>query len=127
MGAAQEKPARKPRSTITLSAPQSEIELGSPVPLTLSLTNISDHDLRFGVETIPGPVFKNEKGRQMDIRVRDSNGKPVTETEYGKTIHGRSVAPPPTVGPGSGAARSSWFFTQGIHSSRSPTSTKSST
>ena len=31
----------------------------------------------------------------MDIQVRDSEGKPVAETEYGKTIHARSIEAPP--------------------------------
>ena len=43
---------------------------------------------------VHGPVFQNVQLRQMDIQVRDAEGKPVAETEYGKTIHARSLRPP---------------------------------
>jgi hypothetical protein len=92
--AAQERQRPEPALKLVITAPESEIRLGSPVPLKLVLTNISNHDIWFSGFNVSGPVFKQVPLRQIDIQVRDSDGKLVAETEFGKTIHGRSVERP---------------------------------
>ena len=96
VAAAQEQP-RKPSFAIVITASLSEIKVGLPVPLRLALTNTSDEPMHYSGGIVNGPVFRKMQLRQIDIQVHGSDGKPVAETEYGKTIHGRSIQPPPVV------------------------------
>jgi hypothetical protein len=98
-GAAQEQQRPEPALKLVISVPEGEIRAGSPVPLNLTLTNTSDHDVWFTGFNVSGPVFKHVPLRQIDIQVRDSDAELVTETEFGKTIHGRSVEQPPVEPP----------------------------
>lgn len=84
LGAAQSPPNAKPSFTVTISMPQDVVKLGSPIELQLTVTNISDHDLSCGIGTVNGKIR-----RRIDVKVYDSTGKPVPETELGMTIHGR--------------------------------------
>jgi hypothetical protein len=95
--AAQDRQVNKPVTAVMIDAPASEARLGMPFQLKLSLTNISDHAIMLGDVTYPvdGPVYRKVLLRAMDIQVRDASGHLVAETEYGKTIHGRSLQPPP--------------------------------
>jgi hypothetical protein len=78
-------------------APSPGIAVGSPVPLKLLLTNISDHDIGFSEYNVSGPMLKHVRLRQVDVQIRDGDGKLVAETEYGRAIHGRSVGQPGAV------------------------------
>jgi hypothetical protein len=95
--AGQDQQAKKPVTAITITAPVAEAKLGEPFQLKLSLTNTSDHAITIVDVTHPvdGPVYKKVLLRAMDIQVRDAGGNLVAETEYGKTIHGRSLQSPP--------------------------------
>jgi hypothetical protein len=75
----------KPPFSLTISAPQ-DVKVGAPVIVKITLTNTSDHD-------IPGGAVAMEEGtsiQDFDIKVRDSKGRPLAETEYGMTVRGRS-------------------------------------
>jgi hypothetical protein len=78
-----------------------EAKLGGPFQLKLSLTNISDHGITLaGIPgLVNGPLYKKVLLRAMDIQVRDASGNFVAETEFGKTIHARSLQPPPPLPP----------------------------
>jgi hypothetical protein len=95
--AAQDQQSKKSETAVTIAAPASEAKVGEPFQLKLSLTNISDHGITLAIPgLVDGPVYKKVLFRVMDIEVRGAGGNPVAETEYGKTIHGRSrQAPPP--------------------------------
>jgi hypothetical protein len=96
--AAQEQQTPKPSIEVTITAPAAEAKLGSPFQLKLQMMNISDHGITYAMSgPIDGPVYKKVLLRYMDIQVRDSGGNLVAETEYGKTIHGRSLGPPTPV------------------------------
>ncbi len=97
LGGAQERQRPKPSFTIAITTPVSEIRVGTPVLLDITLTNTSDHNVSFYETIINGPVFTSERLRQIDIHVSDVSGKLVGETEYGKTIHARSVKRPQVV------------------------------
>ena len=80
---AKDSPATKPEFTIAITAPQTTVKLGSPIVLNLTEANISEHDL---------PRTSTSQGtRFMDIKLYDTDGKAVPETEHGKLLHGRSV------------------------------------
>jgi hypothetical protein len=91
--AAQDDATTKARFRLTATMPATTVRAGTPVLVDFALTNISDRLLGMHMTTMRGPIFE-EKLRQMDVELRDSEGKPVPETEYGKTIHGRSARPP---------------------------------
>jgi len=97
---AQESPAQKAPFSLTIKAPQTTVKLGSPIVLTLTLTNTSDRPLPYGgTELVDGVAL-----RKIDIKVYDSDGKPVPETERGMAVHGRPRphSGPPRPGPGGG-------------------------
>lgn len=97
---AQEPPSSESPYTITITAPQTEFRVGTPVPLKLILTNTSKEPFLYGGGFINGPVYRHVPLRQIDIEVSDGEGKPVAETEYGKTVHGRSFEiPKPRIDP----------------------------
>jgi hypothetical protein len=90
---AQDRERAQTQLTITISAPMTTVKAGAAVPLRLTLTNTSDSPLgvqAFGVEAPPYGVVRL---RDLDIQIRDSDGKPVAETQFGKLIHGRYVPP----------------------------------
>ena len=93
-GAAQDRQQPKPSLALVITAGISEIKLGSPVQLKLVLTNTSGHDVWLSMSNVNWPVFRNVALRKIDIQVRDGDGKPTAETEYGRTIHRRSVEKP---------------------------------
>jgi len=78
-----------PAFSIVITAPATSVRLGSPIPLKLFLTDLSQKSLGVQVRAV-GPEYKGEKFRDMDIRVLDSSGKPVEETDLGRTVHGRN-------------------------------------
>lgn len=67
----------KPAFTITISTPESVVDAGSNVKITITMTNTSDRDVFYGSGTEP-----------VEIRVLDSDGKSVAETPKGMKIHG---------------------------------------
>jgi hypothetical protein len=104
---AQEKPA-PPAFSLSLVAAQTAAKAGSPIALAVTLTNVSDHGLRGHFERVGESVMRAHRledydalMRNVDIKVFDSDGKQVPETEYGAAVHGR---PPinPSPGPSSG-------------------------
>jgi hypothetical protein len=94
-GAAQDRQPPRHALTLAIAAPIAEVGVGAPVPLKLAVTNVPDHKVHFSDSNVSGLVFKNQRLRQIDIQVRDADGNLVAETEYGKTIQGRSVERPP--------------------------------
>ncbi|WP_260736375.1 alpha/beta hydrolase family protein [Tunturiibacter lichenicola] len=65
--------------TITLSAPDNEVQVGSDARVTITLTNVSDHQILFGHKPgMDSPEFSYR------IEVRNAAGKIVEETEYGR-------------------------------------------
>jgi hypothetical protein len=91
--AGQEGATTKPGFRLSATMPATMVRAGTPILVDFAFTNTSDRILDVHMNRIRGPVFE-EQFRQMDVELRDSEGKPIPETEYGKTIHGRSVRPP---------------------------------
>jgi hypothetical protein len=73
----------EPWFTVTISIPKAVVMVGTDVKLKVVLTNKTDKDLRYGGggPGRGGPVF--------DLDVCDSNGKAVSETPRGLTLHGK--------------------------------------
>jgi len=97
LGVAQDASGPKPCFTIAISAPQTVVKTGSPIVLHLAETNVCDQPLPYGSVAVQG----GEPGqtlRMIDVRVYDSNGKPMPETRHGKTIRAR-VTLLPLLGP----------------------------
>jgi hypothetical protein len=78
LGFAQDAKPPQPSFSLTLSMPETTIKAGSPVMLTISVTNTSDH-----LVVVMPPR----------IDVYDSEGKPVPETERGMERHGKVPHP----------------------------------
>ncbi len=74
--------------TIRVSAPKTVFKTGSPVPLTITLTNVSPHDAFY--------IVTNKPGGGLLTVVYDSGGKLAPDTAYGRTVHPwiRPVGPP---------------------------------
>jgi hypothetical protein len=89
----QEEATTKPRFLLTATMPVTTVHVGTPILVDFALTNTSDRLLWLHFERSRGPVFE-EKLRQIDVEVRDSEGNSIPETEFGKTIQGRSVRQP---------------------------------
>ncbi len=85
-GAQGVQPA-EPWFTVTISTPRSVVTLGTGVKLKVVLTNNTDKDIRYaaGGPGRGGPVFA--------LDVCDSEGKPVSETPRGLTLHGKGPRP----------------------------------
>jgi hypothetical protein len=98
LGIAQEVPGPKPCFTIAISAPQTVVKTGSPIMLHLAETNVCDQPLPYGDILVQGGE-PGQSLRMIDVRVYDSNGKPMPETYHGKTIHARTTLLP-ALGPG---------------------------
>jgi dipeptidyl aminopeptidase/acylaminoacyl peptidase len=65
--------------TITLSAPDNEVQVGSDARVMITLKNVSDHQILFGHKPgVDSPEFSYR------IEVRNAAGKVVEETEYGR-------------------------------------------
>jgi len=86
LACAQNAPKVQPSITVAIAAPQTVVKLGDPIVLRITETNISGHDLQetFSPSGLPGVAL-----RRMDVKLYDSEGKPVEETDYGGTIHMR--------------------------------------
>jgi dipeptidyl aminopeptidase/acylaminoacyl peptidase len=70
--------------TITLSAPDNEVQVGSDARVVITLTNVSDHQILFGHR--PGT---NNPEFSYRIEVRSAAGHVVEETEYGREAQQR--------------------------------------
>jgi dipeptidyl aminopeptidase/acylaminoacyl peptidase len=67
---------------ITISGPQNEVKVASDVPVTITLRNVSDHQIMFGHRPgVNNPEFSYE------IEVRNAAGQMVEETAYGREAH----------------------------------------
>jgi dipeptidyl aminopeptidase/acylaminoacyl peptidase len=64
---------------ITISAPQNEVQVGSDVPVRITLSNISNHQIVFSHRPgVNNPEFSYE------IEVKNAKGQLVEETAYGR-------------------------------------------
>jgi len=70
--------------TITLSAPDNEVQVGSDARVAITLTNMSDHQILFGHR--PGA---NNPEFSYRIEVRNAGGHVVEATEYGSEAQQR--------------------------------------
>ena len=70
--------------TITLSAPDNEVQAGSDARVVITLTNVSDHQILFGHR--PGT---NNPEFSYRIEVRNAAGHAVEATEYGSEAQQR--------------------------------------
>jgi len=82
-----QEPTPKPSLDLTIRAPQTAVAVGARMPLLVTMTNISDRDLTFGVTTIYGLPL--ELVREVGVVVHGSDGRRVAETRYGLLIYGR--------------------------------------
>jgi hypothetical protein len=89
---AQGIPAVKPSFSVATSATRAEVKIGTPIVLKLTMTNISDHDLRFSVRVLQCPplISRWVEVRQVQVQLYDSEGNPVPLTLYGGVVQGRS-------------------------------------
>jgi hypothetical protein len=71
--------------TLTLSSPQSTMHAGSEVKLDITLTNVSQKDFDEYLISTNRPR-DIEGGYKVDVR--DSENKPVKETDHGMKVHG---------------------------------------
>jgi hypothetical protein len=76
----------KPQFSITIVGLPGEVRLGAPLIVRISLTNNSESDMRLGTIPISGGTV-----HRIPLMVRDSSGKLVPKTEYGKRVHGESL------------------------------------
>lgn len=63
------------------------MKVGSPIPVKVTLTNTSDHDISDA--SIPSRESKGGQLRSIDLKVNDNDGKLIPETPYGRRVHGR--------------------------------------
>jgi hypothetical protein len=77
----------KPEFSIAISAPPS-VKTGSFVAVNITLTNISDHDIKLDDDA--------HGERNFDLDVRDSQGTPPPETLYLKASRGESQGAGPS-------------------------------
>src|SRR5579859_7857031 len=68
--------------SISLSGPQSSIELGRPILIRVSAENISDRSLHATRVDARG-----DGSADFDVLVRDHNGRPVPHSARGKLIY----------------------------------------
>jgi len=68
--------------SLVISTPHTTVRAGEPVPLTIVMTNKSDHDTGYGrvLGGIPSSIF--------DVYVLNKNNRDVPETAYGQKRHG---------------------------------------
>ena len=76
----------KPEFSIAVSAPVS-VKSGSPILLEITVSNVSNHLIAFDTD------IARYAERSFDIRVTDSNGKPVQATPYMQAVRGESEEP----------------------------------
>ena len=93
-GACQDVPRSKPSFAIEVGAERAEFNPGASVPVKLTMTNTSDHDLRFSVMVVQCRPLINVPVtvRQVQVQLYDGEGNPVPLTVYGKVVQGRSGA-----------------------------------
>jgi hypothetical protein len=72
----------KPPFSLSISMKNAEVKSGENVQLTITKTNISDHEIDVGIEV-------GSPERSYDIDVVDSAGKTAAETSYGRKVHGK--------------------------------------
>ena len=99
-GFSQEEARSKPSFTVAAGAERVEFNSGVPMPVTLTMTNTSDRDLRYSVfwKRCPPPIeHLSATMRQMQVLLYDSEGNLVPLTQYGASVQGRTgpVAIPP--------------------------------
>ncbi len=78
-----------PLCTVTITAPETSIKVGSEVKLDIATKNVSDRTIYVVYSTV---------GRNMKIDVRDSEGNPVSETPFGLKVHGTDPKRAPFAG-----------------------------
>jgi hypothetical protein len=90
-GIGQNEPRIKPSFSVTLSAERREAKVGSPMPLKLTMTNTSEHDLHLSVRILQAKAlnYVPVTVRHIDVELYDSGGNPVPRTDYGKTVRGQ--------------------------------------
>jgi hypothetical protein len=90
-GFGQNEPRLKPSFSVALSAERKEAKIGSPIPLKLTMTNTSGHDLHLSVRVLQAKAlnYVPVTVRHMDVQLYDSEGNPVPLTDYGRTVRGQ--------------------------------------
>lgn len=85
---AQAAQTPKASFSISIATPATSIPAGSPIPLTATMKNTSNHDVPIRRESNSelANVVKAVP-RRLIIRVLDGRGRLVQETEYGRNIH----------------------------------------
>ncbi len=93
-GLTQDEARAKASVSVALSTRPGQVKLGAPAPVKLTMTNTSDHDLRFSVHYVMCPPLINSyvTVRQVRIQLSDEEGNPVPLTVYGAVVQGRSGA-----------------------------------
>ncbi|HWB86848.1 MAG TPA: hypothetical protein VG675_22070 [Bryobacteraceae bacterium] len=94
LGLTQDEARSKPSVSVALSARPTQVKLGGPAPVKLTMTNTSDHDLHLSVMYVMCPPLINAyvTVRQMQVQLYDDEGNPVPLTVYGTVVQGRSGA-----------------------------------
>ncbi len=80
---AQRASAAQPPFSIVISTPRDTVKAGSNVDVEVTVTNTSDHDIKY--RRLNWPHVKQD--------VRDSKGRPAPETPYGRELHAGHVGP----------------------------------
>jgi hypothetical protein len=91
--AGQEQAPGKPGFRLSATMPIATVRAGTSIVVDFALINSSDRYLWLHFVAVPGRVSE-ESLRLIDVELRDSDGKPIAETEHGKTIHGRVARQP---------------------------------
>jgi hypothetical protein len=63
--------------SLTISLPQASVPVGSGIPLDIRMTNVTDHEISYGIGCAPFYEFD----------VRDNQGRPAKETEKNLRLH----------------------------------------
>jgi len=69
----------QPVTSLAISALQDSVKVGSQVRIKVTLTNNSDHDLKF---------FRDDRGRDCGLDVRDVSGTLAPDTHLGYLLNG---------------------------------------
>jgi len=81
--ASQVSKTEEPTISINISTPQNTVRVGSEIIVDVVTQNISHHVIHYTVIAGAGAELSHFR-----VDVRNSVGKPVTETQYGQKVHG---------------------------------------
>jgi len=74
----------QPTIALTIKTEHSSVKIGDPIPIEVTLTNKSDHDLN---------LVREIYGHDLLVNVRDADGKVPADTKYGYLWNGHVANP----------------------------------